>query len=402
MLDHIENAICRYGLKFLMTIKPPLRPKSFEGSGSSKKLYEYIGNKGHKKVLVITTRGLVNLNLLDSTYKSLDELGIQYVIFDQITPNPTLSSVKEAVKLYNQNGCDGVIAFGGGSVIDASKAVSLQIGNNVPIEKLVGLFKAKRNAIPLYTIPTTAGTGSEVTSAAVISDDKTHQKLFIVDHKTTSLAIALDPDPMLGLPASITADTGMDVLTHAIEAYTSKVSTPEAMGLAANAVKLVFENLPEAYSNGKNSKVRENMAIASYEAGIAFNRMGLGFVHAISHQLTAFYGTAHGRANAIVLPYVLEETFEHIIPELAELAKESGVILEGNNKREVATKFLNEIKKFGDLLKIPTTLDEIKEGDHQEIIKNARKEAIKNYAVPHLLSFEGCKSILNKMKTQIS
>ena len=398
MFDHIVNAIYRNGFKILMTIKPPFEPKYFEGRGSSKKLFEYLASSGCKKALIVTTEDLVRLNLLDSTYKALDDLGIEYVTFDKVMPNPTLSSVNEAITLYNQSGCDAVIAFGGGSVIDASKAISLQIGNNVPTEKLVGLFKAKRNAVPLYTVPTTAGTGSEVTSVAVISDDKTHKKLFIVDHKTISLATALDPDPMLGLPAFITADTGMDALTHAIEAYISRVNTPEAMELAVDAVKLVFENLPEAYTNGKNSKARENMALASYKAGIAFNRMGLGFVHAISHQLTALYGTAHGRANAIVLPYVLEESFEQIIPQLAALGKSSGVVTTGSRDREIATKFLDEIFKLGEFLKIPKTLDEIKEGDYQKIIHDARKEAIKNYPTPHLLSKEECKLVLDKIK----
>ena len=398
MFDHIENTIYRNGFKFLMTVKPPLKPKFFAGSGSSRKLYEYIKSKGQKKVLIMTTGDLVKLNLLEFTYKTLAELGIEYVTFDKIMPNPTLSSVNEAIELYNKNGCDGVIAFGGGSVIDASKAVSLQIGNGVPVKELVGLFKAKKNAVPFYAIPTTAGTGSEVTSAAVISDDKTHQKLFIVDHKTTSLATALDPDPMLGLPAFITADTGMDVLTHAIEAYVSRVSTPEAMDLAVNAVKLVFENLPEAYSNGKNSKARENMALASYQAGVAFNRMGLGFVHAISHQLTAFYGIAHGRANAIVLPYILETSFEHIIPELAKLAKKSGVIREEKSDKDTAREFLNAIKDLGESLGIPKGVDKIKNDDFFEIIKNARKEAIKNYPVPHLLSYKDCEAVLKRLQ----
>ena len=407
MLYSVQNAFMNIGFGVIMRLTSPSEPKLFIGSGSIKELYSYIKSNNSNKLLIVTTADLVQLKLLESTYSTLDQLGIKYVVFDKVKPNPSVSSVKEAISVYHANGCDAILAFGGGSVMDAAKTAALQIGNGTAVEKLTGFFRSLygllgggRKAVPFYSVPTTAGTGSEATSVAVLSDDATNQKLFVADHKTISLATALDPDPMLGLPPSITADTGMDALSHAVEAYISKVCTTKDMDLAANAVRLIFANLSKTYEDGNNNMAaRENMALASYQAGVAFNRLGVGFTHAISHQLTAFYETPHGRANAIVLPHVLQASLEHIVPRLAELGKKAGLGEDKSSDLDMATGFIAGVTSLARSLDIPTGLSELREQDFPKIISNARKEAIKNYPSPRFLSADEISAILSKIKT---
>ena len=406
MLHSVQNAFMSIAFGVIMRLTSPSEPKLFIGSGSIKKLYSYIKSNNSNKLLIVTTADLVQLNLLESTYSTLDQLGIKYVVFDKVKPNPSVSSVKEAISVYHVNGCDAVLAFGGGSVMDAAKTAALQIGNGTAVEKLTGFFRSLygllgggRKAVPFYSVPTTAGTGSEATSVAVLSDDATNQKLFVADHKTIPLATALDPEPMLGLPPSITADTGMDALSHAVEAYISKVHTAKDMDLAANAVRLIFANLSKAYEDGTNIEARENMALASYQAGVAFNRLGVGFTHAISHQLTAFYDTPHGRANAIVLPHVLQASLEHIVPRLAELGKKVGLGEDKSSDLDIATGFIAAVTSLARSLDIPAGLSELREQDFPKIIDNARKEAIKNYPSPRFLSADEINAILSQIKT---
>lgn len=397
MFDAVYNAVFRQVFSVIMKVMPPPAPKLYQGQGSAKALCQHISDTDVNSLLIITSAELVELGLLKPYVDLLEQLEVSVSVFDKIEPNPSIDSVKAAIECYHQHQCQGVLAFGGGSVIDASKAVTLQIGNNVPVEKLVGLFKASKKAVPFFAIPTTAGTGSEITSAAVISG-KDHQKMFIVEHKCIPIATALDSEPMLGLPNFITADTGIDVLTHAVEAYISKVNNPKKIPLAINAVKLVFENLPKAYHQGSDHDARANMALASFQAGDAFNYMGLGFVHAISHQLTAFYQVPHGRANAIVLPYVLTASFNAIAPSLAKLSIDAGLANGETDQRAIAQQFIEQIKNLLAEVNIPSTIEKIKTEDIPAIVKGARKEAVGNYAVPYLLSVRQCTDILKQLQ----
>ena len=403
MLDVIQNTMFRYVFKAILALKPAPKPLVFDSESATEALINHISEQKLQRVLLMTSSDLVQLKLLDPCLAHLDHKGIQYQIFDQVEPNPSFTTVKSAIELYHAENCDAVLAFGGGSVIDASKATALQIGNKVPLEKLMGLvhaFRARHKAVPFFAIPTTAGTGSEVTSNAVLSDPETHQKAFITDHKTIPLAVALDANTMLGLPNFITADTGMDVLTHAIEAYVSKMGTPEMMDAAVDAVRLVFENLPEAYANGSHYEARANMSKASFKAGMAFNNMGLGFVHAISHQLTAFYGTPHGRANAITLPRVLKASMPALAPELASLARKAGIAQGESDDLSAAQDFIEKVIALSEQVNIPAGIAELDSKDFDAIAKNARLEAIWTYPIRHMLSHKTCRDILEEIKAQ--
>lgn len=397
MYEKIETMLLSKTLKVLLKIAPPKTPTLFQGEGSITELAEYIKAEGHHHILVVTTPGMRKKNLLEQLESDLSKLQLNYSFFEDVQPNPTIKTVENLIGVFHHNKCDGIIAFGGGSVIDASKAAAYQIGNNKPLRELIGNFKGKKNPVSLYTIPTTSGTGSEVTSASVLMNDE-NQKSFIFDHKLVSKGIALDPAPLLGLPPVITADTGMDALTHAVEAYISRNDDPAMLEKAAKAVELIFANLKETYANGSNTNAREEMSHASYLAGEAFNHMGLGFVHAISHQMTAWYNIPHGRANAIILPHVLRKSFHRIYPKLAKLAKESNVVQIELNDEQAAKNFIDRIETLLADLNFPKNFTEIKDKDIPSIVKGAKVEAQKAHPVLYILSNNEIESILKELK----
>ena len=397
MIAKIQNGLFRSTFKTIIKLMPPPRPLVFEGLDSINKLCEHIHNSGIKTLLVVTSPEIVELGLLKLTLQSLSELGVKHHVYTDIPPNSPISSVKKGIEFYHSRHCESILAFGGGSVIDAAKAMVLQIGSGKPIEKLVGLFKGRR-AIPFFVVPTTAGTGSEITSIAVVTRDKTHEKVFIVDHKALPLAVALTAEPMLGLPPHITADTGMDALTHAIEAYVSKINSPSSMQDAEQAIQIIFKHLEPVFQDGRNAKARSQMAKASYLAGDAFNRLGLGFAHAISHQLTAMYGVPHGRANAIVLPRVLKASMPKVSPSLAKLARLIGESRDASSEEALAHLFISRIEYLSASLQIPKGLPEILDTDIPRIARRAHKEAIWNYPVAKLLSVMECRKILKEIQ----
>jgi alcohol dehydrogenase len=250
-------------------------------------------------------------------------------------------------------------------------------------------------------VPTTAGTGSEATLGAVVSDDKTHQKALSIDPKMVPLAAAIDPTIMQGMPAHITADTGIDVLTHALESWMSANASVETDYYAASAVKSVMEYLPVVYKDGGNLKARKEMGVAAHYGGIAFNKAGLGYVHAIAHQLGAYYSIPHGRANAIVLPYVLDVNRQACQKRLAELAKKTGMIKDrqaGNSDAEIADHLIAQIRDLIATLNIDPTVKGMQTSDFDSIAKAAAKEVSDTYAVPTYLSKPEIKDILIKIK----
>lgn len=248
------------------------------------------------------------------------------------------------------------------------------------VSQMAGLMKIRKELPPLYTVPTTAGTGSETTVAAVVTDSSTHLKYAVSDLCLIPKYAVLDPELTCGLPKNLTAITGMDALTHAVEAYTNKYSSKESRKYALDAVKLIFENLKKAYDNGKNIEVRENMLKASYYAGVAFTRSYVGYVHAIAHAVGGLYGVPHGMANAVILPVVLEAYGEAIYKNLAELADATSV--PGKTQMEKAKNFILSIRKMNQSMEIPDKLDSIKKEDIPEIINRAMKEANPSYPVP--------------------
>ena len=383
--------------KILGKIIPIPKPTLFTGAGSSLELCAAIAQMGTRKVLIVTDAMLVKIGLLDNIKKTLDQKGVEYVIYDGIKPDPTYDQVEEGYSLLQQNDCAAILAVGGGSPIDAAKVISAIATNNKPINKLAGWFKVRKSCLPLYVIPTTAGTGSEVTFAAVVSDPITHKKTPLIDPKIVPMMAALDGSLMTGIPPAITAETGMDALTHAIEAYISVNASDETDRYAIAATRLIVENLPKVVKNGQDFEARQNMAMASCYAGMAFTKASLGYVHAISHNFGAYYHTPHGRGNAIVLPYVLDYSKETVTDRLAQLAIASALQTKKQTNQQLAQKFIDHIRSMLKQFNIPQQLETLKKEDIPAIATAALKEAHFNYPVPRYMDQTDCEKLLYKM-----
>ncbi len=384
-------------LKVAAAVIPMPKPTLFTGADSSLELCRAISQLGIKKVMIATDEVLVSIGLLDKITAELTKHNVEYVIFDKILPDPTYDQVYSGLEVLRNNNCEAILALGGGSPIDASKAIAARATNDKPIEKMAGLFKLRKAPLPFFAIPTTAGTGSEVTIVSVVSDPETHQKTPIIDPKLVPMMAALDGALMLGLPPSVTAATGMDALTHAIESYISVNATAETEGYSIAATKLIMENLETAVRDGKNLEARQNMAMASYYAGLAFTKAGVGYVHAIAHNFGAQYSTPHGLANSIVLPHILDYSKDSIIDRLADLAQASGLKKGRESKKQLADKLINKIRKMLKEFDIPEHLADLKIEDIPHIAKSALDEAHQNYPVPKYMDQRICENLLSKM-----
>tara|TARA_R110002051_G_scaffold24997_3_gene61433 strand:- start:2285 stop:3610 length:1326 start_codon:yes stop_codon:yes gene_type:complete len=388
-------------LKAVAYVIPIRRPMLFVGESSCDELCDMLINEGSTNVFIVTDAVLNKLGIPAKVTDYLDSKNISYKVYDGITPDPTFKVVEEGLRLSVDAKCDSIIAIGGGSVIDAAKMIAMSQGNHCKPQQLIGILKARKPSVPLYCVPTTAGTGSEATLGAVVSDDKTHQKALSIDPRMVPLAAAIDPIIMKGMPAHITADTGIDVLTHALEAWMSANASVETDYYAASAVKSVMQNLPIVYKDGGNLKAREAMGIAAHYGGIAFNKAGLGYVHAIAHQLGAYYSIPHGRANAIVLPYVLDVNRQASRKRLAELARKTGMVKDGQAGKSnavIADHLIAQVRELIATLNIDPTVKDMKTTDFDSIAKAAAKEVSDTYAVPTYLSASEIKDILMKIK----
>lgn len=384
-------------VKALTMVIPAPRPLVLVGSDSALKLGTTIAQLGMKHVLIVTDEILLGLGVIQPIESELQRLGLKTSIFSGVKPDPTFSVVENGLSLLKSSGCDSVLAIGGGSAIDTAKVMALSATNKKTPQQLVGIIKGRKPSLPLFVIPTTAGTGSEVTIGAVVSDDQTHQKGLVIDPKVVPLAAALDPKIMQGMPRSVTADTGLDALTHALEAWMSTFASAETDYYAAAATRLIFENLPLAWADGSNLAAREAMALASHYAGLALNQAGLGYIHAIAHQLGAHYGVPHGRANAIVMPHILD--FNHVASRkrLAELAERVGLVNGGFNDTMAAEMLIVRVKGLLAELKIDTQIKGIQRQDFPQIIKAAFAEAHGIYAVPRYMSHEEADQIMHAL-----
>ncbi|MBQ1966453.1 MAG: iron-containing alcohol dehydrogenase, partial [Clostridia bacterium] len=368
-------------------------PETLEGPGAIRKLPEFIKSKGVNKVLVVTDKGLMGIHLLDSLFEEMTKAGVEYVVYDGTEPNPSIENIEDARQLYVDNNCEGLIAFGGGSPMDCAKAAGARVSNpRIPVRKMRGVLKLVHKLPPLFAVPTTAGTGSEVTLAAVVSDRKTHEKNAINDPRLRPKYAVLDPELTTGLPPHITSTTGMDALTHAVEAYIGRSNVKSTEMYAEKATKMIFESLETAYTDGKNVEARETMLKASYYAGMAFTRAYVGYVHAIAHNLGGFYGIPHGLANAVILPYVLEYYGETAHARLAKLAVIAGVKTDGTDK-EKAEAFIEAIKQMNKNMNIQDKFDCIKEEDIPTIVKRALKEGNPLYPVPKIMDAADCEAV---------
>ena len=331
---------------------PWRKPDILEFDNGVLGLPEFIKAQGIERVLLVTDEGLKNLGLCDGLVNKCEEVGLKCAWYYKAVPNPTINNIEDALKMYKENDCQAIIAFGGGSPMDCAKGVGARVAcPNKQVPQMKGILKVTHKLPPLYAIPTTAGTGSETTLAAVISNPETHEKYPINDPHLIPKYAVLDATLTTGLPQKITSTTGVDALTHAVEAYIGSANTKETKQMAIDAVKLIFDNLKKAYDNGKDIEARANMQKAAFYAGVAFTRAYVGNVHAIAHTLGGFYGVPHGLANAIILPIMLDEYGETAYKKLAELADVVGI--KGADDAEKAKAFIQAIKDLNESMAIP-------------------------------------------------
>ncbi len=376
---------------------PIPQPVLLVGPGSSRRLGEAISGFGHRKVMVVTDKVVAGLGLHAGLVEALQAGGVDHVLYDGVSPDAPIPEIERGIEFYRDNRCQALVAVGGGSPMDASKVIASAVANDKHPRKLVGYFKGLKTPEPIYAVPTTAGTGSEVTVAAVISDHEAGKKYVIADTRLVPQMAALDPSLMTGLPAHVTAATGMDALTHATEAYLGKWASDHTDRLALAAVRMIYTHLRTACRHGQNLDAREQMSLAATYAGLAFTRANVGYVHAIAHQLGGRYHVPHGLANAIILPEVLKFLYPAVTGRLAELAIRAGVGKPGDKETLLAKRFIESVEEMNRDIGIPGAVKELREEDIPALAKDACKEADTNYPVPRYMSRETCEELLRRL-----
>ncbi len=395
ILKKIGCRIFQIGFRAALPILPYREPKLIS---SCNDLGTVFVEAHTKSVLVVTDKGVVNNGLTKSLENVLKANHIHYAIYDKTQPNPTVKNVEEALKTYQQNRCDTLIAIGGGSSMDCAKAIGARVVYpKRSLNKLGGILRVLRKLPTLIAIPTTAGTGSEVTLAAVITDSEKYHKYALMSFPLIPHYAVLDACLTYTLPPHLTATTGIDALTHAVESYIGRSTSKETRRLALDATKLIFENIEKAYTDGTNYKARENMLHAAYKAGIAFSKSYVGYIHAIAHSLGGRYGTPHGLSNAVIMPYVLEEYGEIIYKKLHKLGIAAGVCSSADTHKEAAEKFITAIKELNSKLNIPTKIADIQKEDIPSLAKHAEKEANPLYPVPKLYTKEELENLYHRI-----
>ncbi len=382
----IKKIYCRIFQNVFKFALPFLPYRNPEIIGSLKAVPDVLKKKKCENVLIITDAGIHKLGLTQRLEKALTDSRISYILYDKTVANPTTENVAEALELYHQNNCNAIIGFGGGSSMDCAKAVGARVAKpHQSLAKMKGILKVHKRLPLLLAVPTTAGTGSETTLAAVIVDSETRYKYAINDFPLIPRYAVLDPKVTLSLPPFITATTGMDALTHAVEAYIGNSTTPGTRKNALDAVQLIFNNLDTAYTDGTNKEARQNMLRASYFAGCAFTKSYVGYVHAVAHSLGGQYNVPHGLANAILLPHVLESYGKTIYKKLAALSVAAGIATCETPVEEAALRFIQEIKDMKTRFGIGDTIPQIREEDIPKLSHYADKEANPLYPVPILM-----------------
>ncbi|PHV70323.1 L-threonine dehydrogenase [Sporanaerobium hydrogeniformans] len=360
-----------------MTYKFYMPPISLMGENCLQDLPNELSSRGFTKCLIVTDKVLVNIGLVDKLTKLLTSHQINYVIYDETKPNPTVTNVNHGLTMLKENHCDFVISFGGGSPHDCAKGIALLATNGGNIGDYEGVNKSQKPQLPLITINTTAGTASEMTIFSIITDEERHIKMALVDKHMTPIVAVNDPVLMVAMPKSLTAATGMDALTHSIEAYVSTIATPITDACAIKAIELISCYLKRAVDDGGDMVARENMAYAEYLAGMAFNNASLGYVHAMAHQLGGFYDLPHGVCNAILLPHVQTFNAKEAGPRLKCIAKFMGVDVSEMSDEEGAKACIRRIKELSASVGIPVGLSTlgVKKEDFTTLATNALKDA---------------------------
>jgi len=401
LIDDIGRAVSDKGLPMIKRAAgavtrwlPIPQPTLLVGPGSAARLGELIAGFGHRKPLLVTDAVIARLGLAAPMTAALQAAGVEFVVFDAVTPDAPIPVIEQGLALFRSEQCDAIIALGGGSVIDAAKVIGLAAANHKPPAALAGYFRGLHGPVPIYAVPTTAGTGSEVTVAAVISDTEAGRKLVVADTRIVPDMAALDPTLMVGLPPAVTAATGMDALTHAVEAFIGGWATPFTDRMALAATAMIWQQLPRVFRDGHDLAAREKMALASTFAGLAFTRANVGNVHAIAHQLGGRYHTPHGLANAMLLPSVLRFSLRQTAARLAALARRVGLHADGDDNDALASQFIDAVQAMNDALGIPRTLAALREGDVAGLARAACHEADFNYPVPRRMSQGDCEGLL--------
>lgn len=346
------------------------------GEGCVNEAVEFIKSQGFKKCLVVSDTVLNEIGVVKSFTDLLDTADVQSVVFDKAQPNPTVGNVEAGLAVLKQHDCDFVVSLGGGSPHDCAKGIALVATNGGEISDYEGVDKSEIPQLPLIAINSTAGTASEMTRFAIITDEVRHVKMAIVDKHTTPILSVNDPSMMTGMPPSLTAATGMDALTHAIEAYVSTAATPLTDAVALKAITLINTYLPKAVENGDDIEAREQMAYAQFMAGMAFNNASLGYVHAMAHQLGGFYDLPHGVCNAVLLPHVQRYNAQVVPQRLADIAQALGVNTEGLSALQGAESAIAAIEQLAKKVAIPAGLKalDVQEKDIPTLSDNALKD----------------------------
>lgn len=347
------------------------------GAGAVEQAVNELSQLGFKQALIVTDKPLVEMGYAQSLQDALAKKDINSCLFDEVQPNPTVGNVEAGLKLLKESHCDFVISLGGGSPHDCAKGIALVASNGGSIRDYEGVDQSKQAQLPLVAINTTAGTASEVTRFCIITDEQTHIKMAIVDKNVTPIMSVNDPELMKNMPKSLTAATGMDALTHAVEAYVSTAANPITDACALKAVTLISQYLTRAVNDGDDMEARNQMAYAQLLAGMAFNNASLGYVHAMAHQLGGFYDLPHGVCNAILLPHVQRFNSQVASERQTEIAAAMGLNTEGLTHEQGAKLCIEAIEKLADAVGIPKGLAGlgVKEADLDILTENAMKDA---------------------------
>jgi lactaldehyde reductase len=352
-----------------------LNEMSFFGAGSRSVLADEIKKRGLKKILIVTDKDLVRFGVVGKITELLDSEKIEYTVFSDVKQNPTVVQVKEGVKAFTQSGADVIVAIGGGSSIDTAKAIGIISTNPefADVVSLEGVANTKNKSIPVIAIPTTAGTAAEVTINYVITDEENVKKMVCVDPNDIPVLSIVDAELMLSLPKGLTAATGMDALTHAIEGYITKGAWEMSDMFELKAIEMIAKYLPVAVENPSDIVAREGMAVAQYIAGMGFSNVGLGLVHGMAHPLGAYYDIPHGVANALLLPVVMQYNAESSIGKYADIARAMGVKVDGLSPQAAAQAAVDAVKKLAVTVGIPEKLRtlNVKEEDLERLAKSA-------------------------------
>ncbi|HCT91976.1 MAG TPA: alcohol dehydrogenase [Lachnospiraceae bacterium] len=384
--------VMRMALPFL----PYREPKMLRTMDEVAKICE---RRRIRRVLLVTDSGIRGAGLTEELEEKLAERQIDCFVYDGTVANPTIHNIEEARALYVKTGCQAVIGFGGGSSIDCAKVVGARIAKpRQTVQKMRGLLKVHRRLPLLFAVPTTAGTGSETTLAAVITDSDNHHKYPINDFVLIPRYAVLNAKVTLGLPPHLTSTTGMDALTHAVEAYIGGTTTKKTRRYAEKAVTWIYQNIETAWRDGSSVLARKRMLYAAFLAGESFSISYVGYVHAVAHSLGGLYGVPHGLANAVILPYFLDYYGETIDGKLAALARKSGMADEGLADHEAAEMFRRWVRDVNRRMDIPEHIPEIREEDIPRLAAHADREANPLYPVPVLMDKEELAAMYRKVK----